>query len=379
MSYDRQIDQLCPHAVLQEALFVNGDGITVSPIRRIASAASVALKLNGEINTPSTGVQTYAQVTGQRQGPFNIRAGVNDVISIRLTDGIVQTVALPASNGLNTELVAGFLNRAMTGVTFSLKGSRLSVRTLGSGKGATMFLLGTSTFLDYTGIPINREYSGKNIVPGWSLINDPNAFVGRPARLIVFDEPLRGLSEFVEINYTTERSECRRCGAVGVENDWRYGQNAEVVQVTDEALLEQEVSKMFYTKKNSNQFHTWYGTDILEAIGRKITADGFLQNFIVSDIQQAFARWQSIKRIQEEAVGQEVTDKEYPFALQSVELNQSTTDPTVIFVSATIQNRSSDPIVLDRGLRFPLPLSLVDPNAAQGVIRQSLTDFVLVQ
>jgi hypothetical protein len=98
---------------------------------------------------------------------------------------------------------------------------------------------------------------------------------------------------------------------------------------------------------------------------------------IVSDIYQAFNRWQRVKQAQEEKAGQALTDEEYPFRLLSVTLERSTNDPTVIFVNSTIQNRSQKPIQITRGLRLPEPLDLLGSTAQQGVIRQSLNNFVL--
>jgi hypothetical protein len=194
---------------------------------------------------------------------------------------------------------------------------------------------------------------------------------------VVFDEPVKDYQPYVELSYNTVRQECRRCGGIGVENDWRYGRTGEVAQVRDEALLIQEFQKMVYTMRGTNQFHQWYGTQIIEAVGRKLSVGGLVQNMIVSDIYQAFNRWQRVKQAQEEKAGQALTDEEYPFRLLSVTLERSTNDPTVIFVNSTIQNRSQKPIQITRGLRLPEPLDLLGSTAQQGVIRQSLNNFVL--
>ena len=189
--------------------------------------------------------------------------------------------------------------------------------------------------------------------------------------------PLRSDTDVVELSYATVQQECRRCGGSGVENDWRYSTDGDVVAVVDEALLIQEIQKLMFTVLGTNPFHVWYGTGILDAIGKKLTAGGFVQNLIVSDIYQAFERWQSIKKQQEEKAGQFVSDREFPFRLLSVNLTQSQQDPTVIFVDITIQNRSTDPIQLTRGLKIPQPTDLLGSSAAQGTIRQSLSNFVL--
>jgi len=192
----------------------------------------------------------------------------------------------------------------------------------------------------------------------------------RPTKLIVFDEPLRSASDFVEINYTTIRQECRRCGGSGVENDYRYTKTSgEPVMVGEEALLQQELQKLFFTLAGSNPFHTWYGTDLIESVGKKLSSGGFVQNFVVSDIYTAFTRWQSIKSQQEEKVGQFVDDKEFPFRLVSVDLEQSNKDPTVVFVNMTVMNRSSQPIQLSRGLRLPLPYDLLGTTTQEAQAR----------
>lgn len=377
MSYDRQIDQVCPHGVLQEALYFANDLQTVAPLRPIASAVSVRIRLNGAIDVPSAGARIAATLIGTRDAPYSIRTGVNDTLRIQVGASAMQTVTLPAANRISIDQLIRLLNQGFSGVAFSAYGSRVQLSSLDVGKAATLFLGPGSTLGPTIGFPSNRQLRGVDVVPGWTLISDPNTLSDRPRRLIVFDEPLRGLNDFVEVDYTTERNECRRCGGTGMENDWRYAVNGEVIRVIDEALLIQEIQKLFYTLMGSNRFHDWYGTSLLETVGQKLTPNNFVQNIIVSDIYQAFRRWQSVKHQQETSVGQAVSDREYPFALTSVNLQQSTKDPTVVFVKVEIQNRSGDPINLERGLRFPLPLSLMDPASAQGQIRQSTNDYVL--
>lgn len=379
MSYDRQIDQMCPHIVLQEALFLDEDSLTVRPIRPIATASSVVVRLNGSVDVPSPGVKSPAQVTGSRSGPYTIQAGVNDKIVLKVGVGSDQTVTLPAARDITATQVADILNRSVQGMFFAASGQRVHMRTMASGLSACVFVSSASTFLSTVGIAINKEYRGRDVLPGWTLVNDPNTLSDRPHRSILFDQPLKGYQDFVEINYNTVREECRRCGGVGVEHDWRYGGNGEVVQVRDEALLIQEVQKMIYTRRASNPFHNWIGSDLLDVVGQKITTTGFIQNFIVSDVQQAFRRWQAVKRKQEDEVNQQVSDKEFPFALQEVALLPHNQDRTILFVRVTIQNRSTEPVVLERGVRFPVPIDLVEPKAAQGTFRSSLTDYVLVQ
>lgn len=376
MSYDRQIDQLCPHAVVEETLYLDASRRIIRPLRPISSASSVRFRLNRALEVPSHGVHTPAKVTGTRRGPFTITEGVNDRMVIRVNQGPLQTVIVPAGHNVAPARFLDTLSLSVPGIRFSLTANMVTLTSVEEGRGASFSLDSTSTLTTYLGFAVGREWRGQTVVPGWTLVNDPTTLLDRPVRMIVLDQPLRSVGDFVELDYVTVRQECRRCGGTGVENDWRYGSNGETGQVRDEALLIQEIQKLFYTARGSNPFHTWYGTTLLEMIGKRMGTGSFLQNLITADVYTSFYRWQSIKRQQEDKVGQILTDREYPFKILSVDLQQSTQDPTVIFVNITIQNRSFEPISLERGLKLPQPLDLLGATQQQGLIRQSLRGYV---
>ena len=314
---------------------------------------------------------------GAFDGPFNIIAGSNDTLIVSVNQSAPQTVTLGAATGLSANQVAYRLNLALQGIFFTAAGARVSFMTTTEGASCAVFFQTGSTLCSTLGFKVNREFRGQQIVPGWTVINDPQQVGNEPNRLILFDMPLRSGTDFVEIDYTTTNQNCRRCGGTGVEFDWRIGRGGDVVTVQDEALLIQELEKDFFTILGSNPFHTWYGTNLLDSIGKKLTMGGFVQNLIVSDIYTAFQRWQQIKDQQQNKLGQTVTDKEYPFRLVGVQLQQSTQDPTVIFVNITVMNRSNQPIQIFRGIKTPLPLDLLGSTQQQGIIRQSLSSYVL--
>lgn len=379
MSYDRQIDQICPHLLVGEALFPGSDRQTIYPMRPIATISSVKVRLNGAIDVPSQGVAIPAQAVGSVDGPFTITTGVNDTLIVKINQGTPQTVVLPGSNQISADLVSYYLNVALQGqgVFFQSAGSRVSFTTTTEGSQTSIFFPTGSTLCATIGFNLNREFRGQQLVPGWTVIADKNALARQPNRLILFDLPLASGTEFVEIDYTTIRQQCRRCGGTGVEYDWRISNNGDVITVQDEALLIQELQKDFFTLLGTNPFHPWYGTNLLDTIGSKLTTGGFVQNLIVSDIYTAFNRWQQIKTQQQTAVGQFVSDKEFPYRLLSVQLQQSNQDPTVIFVNITVQNRSTQPIQISRGLKIPQPIDLLGASQQTGLIRQSLSNFVL--
>jgi len=376
MSYDRQLDQVCPHLVVEEYLLMRGDLQVAVPLRPISSINSVVIRVNGVAEVPSTGVYIPAQSVGSLRAPFTINPGVNNTIKLKVDTGPWQVVTIPGGVRISANQVALQLSTRVSGVQFTATGNQVGFQTNLQGPAATIYIDSASPLATALGIKTNRQYRGKMVFPGWSLVN--NNLTLTPSRQIVFDTPLRADLNYLEVSYTTIRSECRRCGGLGIENDWRYGVTGDVTVVQDEILLLQEVQKIIYTVLGTNPFNTWYGTSIIEAIGSKIVIGGVLQNKITSDIYTAFNRWQSIKKQQEEKVGQYVSDEEYPFQLRSVTLEQSQQDPTVIFVTVVVVNRSFKSIEIVRGLRIPQPDNLLGSTQQQAIL-QGLTNYQLVQ
>ncbi len=370
MSYDFQIEHLCPHAVREEFLLVDAvDRRTVRPLRPIASAQSVEVRLNGAIDIPSPGVDATARTVGSREGPFRITP-TNGTLRISVDGGPVQTATLPPSERMSSNELAVRLNTQLSGVVFAPQRTFLAMETLLGGDAASVYILGQSPLATLIGLKADREYRGRRIAPGWTLVDDPSTLSDRPTRLIFFDDPLPGFEDFVEVNYVTMREECRRCGGLGVENDWRYGPDGKPIVLRNEDLLLQELNKILMTVRGSNPFFPGYGSSLLERIGQKGSPGAIIQSAISADIQQAFARWQSVKRKQEQEVGQFVSDEEYPFRLLGVGVEQSSRDPTVLFVNVTVQNRSLRQIQLTRGMR--IPNALLDAGSSQ-----SLRDLTL--
>ena len=378
MSFDRKIDQVCTHRVVEEALFLEGDRQTIRPLRPIAAVVSTEVRVNGAITVPSVGVQASAEVVTGKAGPYTITQGVNDRLILSIDGGPDQIILAQDGKKIPTKDVVRNLNSSISEGTFEELNGKIRLRTGSAGKRSLLHIKSGSTLASVLGLVQDRVFRGIKSIPGWSIVRDPSTLDDRPTRLVVFDQPLKGFSDYIELNYTTIRQECRRCGGLGVENDWIYGRQGNTIEVRDEALLLQEILKIMFTLRGSNPFATWYGTLLTDTIGRKLSAGGLIQNLISSEITTAFSRWQSIKKQQEEAVGQFVSDREFPFQLLSVSVEQSTQDPTVIFVNATVQNRSGQPLDISRGIRLPEPQDLLGDTSQQGVFRQSLNNFTQV-
>lgn len=377
MSYDRKLERMCPHLIVEEALFLSSDRQTIRPLRPIASSISVRVRFNGEQEVPSTGYSLPATAKGAHQGTFNIRAGVNDTLVASVNAGPDQVIIAPSGKSITTRGLALSLSNATSELSFRpTKRLQVQVSTATRGPSATILFKTGSTLAPTLGLPIGRVYRGQEVYPPWSLVSDLRTLSDRPTRLIVFDRPIESTTDFVSIDYTTIRQECRRCGGAGVENDWQYTGAGALVKVRNADLLSQEILKISYTEKGSNPFHPWYGTGLLDAIGSKMTGQGLIQNLILSDLQDAFRRWQSVKKQQEENLGQFVSDEEFPFRLLVVNLERDPVDPTVIYVNAVVQNRSSSPIEISRGLMLPAPLDGLGSTVRDSLLQANQTPLL---
>ena len=111
MSYDRAINQLCPHLVVDEYLLFGSTRDRVYPMRPISSAGSVKVRLNGLMDVPSYGVATPATSGGSKEGPYNIKYGVNDLLKLRVGAGAWQVCRLPAGAKTSVSQTASILSR----------------------------------------------------------------------------------------------------------------------------------------------------------------------------------------------------------------------------------------------------------------------------
>lgn len=269
MSYDRRLEQVCTHEVAEEALLFNSDRISIRPQRPIAAAASVKVRFNSLIDVPPSGVHIPAVAKGSAPGPFSVKAGVNDTLSFAINGGPPSTIVAPSGTSLTASNLAKALTAQVSGLLFTTtKRQQIQAVTAARGQEAQLQFKAGSTLASMLGLVVGRVYRGQEIYPRWSLINDPNTLSDRPTRFIVFDRAIDSASDFVEVSYTTVRQECRRCGGVGVENDWRYDRAGQIIRVRNADLLSQEVLKITYTVKGSNPFHPWYGTGFWMLLGK---------------------------------------------------------------------------------------------------------------
>ena len=352
MSFDRLLEHSCPHYIREELLPLSEDRTTVTPIRPISAFNSVRVKLNGRLVVPQQGLYCPPKATSSREGNFSFTPG--QTLEVYVPNKPTQTFTALQSKGLTPDRVSDLLNLNFSGVGFSVQKSRLEAKGTLEGPQSTLRFGGTLAAT--LGFKTEREYRGATVVPAWSLVSDPRTLSDRPLKLIIFDDPIKTSSNQVEVDYTTVREECRRCGGLGKEHDWRYFKGR-VVEARDEVLLLQEFTKALFTIRGSNPFNSWYGSELDERIGRKQVSAGMLRNQITQDVNETFRRYQGIKKEYEVKLGAQLSDAEFPYQLGGVQVTSDPASPTIVYLQITLRSRAlSRTIPLTRALRLSEPL-----------------------
>lgn len=337
MSQDLRIKHTCPHIVACESLAIEDDLRTLRPVMPPASSA-VLLFRNGRI-IPRAGITTAVEITSLQAQPFEIETGDNDTFSISVNNGTTQSVTLPTGLSVSAQDIADALDSGLQGVSVSASEGRVVIQHDQRGPQATLAMKDGNAH-STLGFPSIRIYRGKQVVPGWTLVRDPISPVPTD-RVLYFNQGLPSFDDIFEVTYVTQRDLCRRCGGLGIENDFRYNRNGEPLFVRNQFLLLQEVEKIVFTILGSNVFHTWYGTSLFELIGSKITRPGggqLIETQLVSEIQAAIERYRDVKEKQSRI--QEVTPAEQLRRIVSIEVRQDQNDPTVFRILVSLESRA---------------------------------------
>jgi hypothetical protein len=230
---------------------------------------------------------------------------------------------------------------------------------------------------DELGIIPGRVVRGIKLFPGWSVIPNPDS-EDFTDRVILFEGPIANSTPLIALNYITVAANCRRCHGTRIEFDYNIvGGTYEIVVNTD--LLAQELDKFVFTRLGSHWRWPWIGSKLIDRIGSKgSTVRGTINAIINMDISQAFQVYQNIKMQQDrDFPTQLVTDAEYPYALDNIDIQTPPNDPTVAIVNAIVISRSRKPIELTRIVNVPGPINLLHGDPFNQVVSEQRRKFLL--
>ena len=338
MSRDFQIAWPCNHLILEEEVTFPSDRRSLQTKMPVANTTLVSVFADS-VQIPPVGLYSNAKLKSFAAGPYTIVEN-EQTLSIITSKGVISvTLSIGTQSSDRIAQQINQVQRNLASVSEgklvltdgSLQGARSEVQVLGTAISALHF--------KQTGA------QGAMIYPPWVLYSPPTELTSRYPR---FTQPLRN-QPLLEVSYVTSLQRCLRCQASGIENDFRFSQEAvgklpagSIITVQNEDLLYQSCLKMLLTQRGSNPYHPEYGTTILSKIGSKATLG--VAASISSEVKRALTSLQTMQRQQGKV--QALTFKEQLYEILSVQTYPDPNDPTVFYVEVVVQNASSDPINL---------------------------------
>lgn len=155
--------------------------------------------------------------------------------------------------------------------------------------------------------------------------------------ILLFDKKIKFYEPIIEVSYTTQVKYCPKCNGRKIVDDFIYNNRGDIETVKNEDLLFQRFEKMILTNVRSNVFHKWYGTNLVDLIGMKITDRVLLRNRIIGEINSVAEK---IKNIQGKIVssGRKISSRELLDKILNIEL-RDTDDPSMFIINVVLRTQ----------------------------------------
>ena len=365
MSFEFQIGFPCPHYIVEEQVQLSEDRRGLVTRYPIAAKGTVSILVNDEYFIPQRGLASRAVLRSGQSSPYRV-SKYEDELTIANQDSSF-TVKIPRGLRVPVSDIVELCNK-----TFKSNGEQFIFAT--SVSGFLVFYDVASSAgrsrITVSGSATNtlgfkqRGAKGRVLYPSWILEKQESADGEYFGRFLRFTKPLKN-DPIIKVSYTTPANQCVRCGSTYVENDFRYDSTGNLILITNENLLYQACLKALLTIKGSNPYYRWYGTNLMNAIGKKAVIG--LQNSIKQEISASLQRYQQGQLAQ--AKYQTVSSKERLFALLRVEVFPHESDPTAFLAEVVVQNASQDPIALSIVYTAPSAIALAGSNGKSLGIR----------
>jgi len=350
MSKEIQLSHACPHLSIDEIAVLGPDRRLLSLKQQVASENSVYISVNDEFYIPRAGLYSQASLYSSDSGPYNIYSGMNNLVISTGTGSL--NLLLPISR-ISTDDLVGIINSQGSDTinAENYNGHLLLNEVKSTGKESVIRVDGPAS--DSLGFVNQYQNSGKEVYPGWDIIRTSSS----ANRVLKFRSPVK-YNPMFKVTYSMFPDKCLRCSGTLAENDWRYGEDGEVITIENENLLYQACLKILLTTKGSNPFHQWYGASLKSRLGVKVSST--LVSMINDDVRRAL---DSVQRIQtEQAKYQGVSFKERLFRINHVSVKSHKEDPSVFLVDVYVQNASQESVNISIVFTVPGVLSVNAPR-----------------
>lgn len=351
MSIEFQLAFPCPHLVLEEVVALSGDRRSLVPKAPVASSNVVRVLANDDTYVPPGGLYSQAQVMGSVGGPFRVQKCDTTLTVTSSTE--TATITVPWGSSVQAEAVATLIRAQLGSVFVEVERGHLVLTDVASYGTESSIRVGGSA-ASSLGFANQRGARGQQVYPGWELATDASVSYGRFPK---FRAPVRQNPMF-KVAYVAPVERCPRCGGTFVENDYRFDLTGDPLMIQNEDLLYQAALKILLTRARSNPYHPSYGSAIMSRIGTK--AIGAVTTLLTEDVQNALATMQALQSVQTKV--QRVSAKERLYAVSSVRVTPSASDPTAFRIDVVVLNAGGNPVQLNIVFSVPGAVALTGSN-----------------
>lgn len=390
MSFDFAMQHICGHEVFYETVPLDSLKQTARFLRP-PSSSRVQVFIDGE-EIPRNGLISTPEISFVNPESYTIRKNKNDLLYLKIGTDIPRFYNIEAGMNLKASDIVRDLKSKVPSLNFSVVNGRVNIKSktpvLGTAfsfpdprwTDKTASLTTTArvlAFFNSAGITPGRSVFGKQLFSGWDLVQDPTISL-EDEKLLRFREPLYNQNPFIQVHYVTNAAFCRRCFGSRIEFDYTV-KNGTYETVENADLLSQELDKFLFTKIGSHFKWNWLGSGLVNRVGGKSNAAGTAINAVLTtDIVQAFQTYQDVKSQQDNRFPfQKVSDAEFPYSLNNIDVVIPPDDPTIAVVSVDISTRSLQPIELKRVVGNPSPYTLSQNPELYIRLSQNNNSFLL--
>lgn len=351
MSTEFQLAFPCPHLVLEEVVALSDDRRSLIPKAPVASSNVVRVLANDESYIPPGGLYSQAQLVGAVGGPFRTQKCDTALVVTSSTE--TGTFTIPVGTAVRPEAVATLIRAQMSSVLVEVIRGHLVLTDVASfGMDSSIRVSGSAA--SSLGFLVQRGARGRQVYPGWDLATDASVSYGRYPK---FRSSVRANPMF-KVAYVAPVERCPRCGGTFIENDYRFNLQGDSILIRNEDLLYQAALKVLLTRIRSNPYHPSYGSGITSRIGTK--AIGVVTTLLTEDVQNALSSMQALQSAQ--AKYQAVAAKERLYAVSSVRVTPSASDPTVFQIDVVVLNAAGSPVQINIVFSVPGAVALTGSN-----------------
>ena len=190
---------------------------------------------------------------------------------------------------------------------------------------------------------------------GYTLPYDPNSVEPNRRKMLLFNIPVKSLTDEYELSYYTFAANCRKCNGLRIVDDITFGGTGKVNKVEQEDKLIQDLLKIVITSLKSNPFYEWYGTSLVSLIGSKIVNSTQLETRITKEVTTAILNLKQMQKNQIAYQDKKIDPRELILRPIAVSTRQNPNDPTYFEVRAVVQTVAGNTVEFERRMRIPGP------------------------